>query len=1061
MPHSNILYHMDAMASSINYSRNCNLLSNQFRGIALFFFVGFVFFNHPVFAQNTSITSPQRLSQIISPSSPELAFGDRNLQGLMWNSPTEIKEQELKKLALLNKLSIMKLTNDRFPEVTKGISQLEKLIGQLPITGRVILPQQDPRWLEVHPEYDPVLSSKDTLRLPPESRWVTVIRDDGRVCQLPFRSKVFTQHYTTLCDIKDDALSSWAWVVQADGRYQKVGLSSWNQSAQISPSPGSWIWAPSSPKLFRQTIDSLPWTAKRHYTDEFSESFAAFLATQGPSDAKEINSLLKADRSIIDSPLMLVQSQRNEPTDLNPTASDWGSIGLMQTPSARMLPAGSALINYTHVTPYTNYNFLLQPFDSLETTFRYTTDTNHAYGSNDLSGNQSYLDKSIDIKLRLLEENATLPQLAVGIRDVTGTGLFSGEYLVANKRYNNVDFSLGLAWGYMGNRGNVKNPLSIFGSGFSSRPTADVGQGGNFSFGTYFHGPAALIGGVQYQTPIPRLSLKVELDGNNYQNEPFGDTFSQRIPLNFGAVYRWDNANLSIGIERGNTAMISVSFFDNLSKLSTPKLSEPAPIPVNYQAIQSPFGTRNIDPRQVDSSVMQANILSTSNIPLNPESTEITNKATSTSSKVLPIADQLPTLDIATIGKSIQNQSGWRLKSIQMNEKRWVVTLDDVDGVYFKDRINRVISVLHRDAPSSITTFELRYQHHQLKLQKQIVNRQAWMLKQQQLLPPSYAAMSTPSTEEYPGVSPSISLFGSSSKGDVTTKSYASESAPVEAESASPWSASTGLGFQQNIGGPNGYLFAFSAVAQGNVRLWSGAWVNGFLNLRLLDNYDNFTYDAPSNLPRVRTYIREYLTTSRITLPNLQATQVMKLGDSHYFSAYGGLLESMFGGVGGEWLYRPLNSSIAVGIDINEVRQRDFNQGFSFLDYQVFTGHLTTYWQTDWQNVLVKASVGQYLAGDRGVTLDVSRSFENGVRMGAYATKTNVSAADYGEGSFDKGIYVAIPFDAFFTKHTAETANLLWSPLIRDGGAKLSRQYPLYELTKMRDQQVMQFGPPK
>ena len=96
MPHSNILYHMDAMASSINHSQDCNLLSNRFGRMMLFFFVGFVLFNHPVFAQNGSITSPQRLSQIISPSSPELAFGDHNLHGLMWNSPAEIKDQELK-----------------------------------------------------------------------------------------------------------------------------------------------------------------------------------------------------------------------------------------------------------------------------------------------------------------------------------------------------------------------------------------------------------------------------------------------------------------------------------------------------------------------------------------------------------------------------------------------------------------------------------------------------------------------------------------------------------------------------------------------------------------------------------------------------------------------------------------------------------------------------------------------------------------------------------------------------------------------------------------------------
>jgi Exopolysaccharide biosynthesis protein YbjH len=166
----------------------------------------------------------------------------------------------------------------------------------------------------------------------------------------------------------------------------------------------------------------------------------------------------------------------------------------------------------------------------------------------------------------------------------------------------------------------------------------------------------------------------------------------------------------------------------------------------------------------------------------------------------------------------------------------------------------------------------------------------------------------------------------------------------------------------------------------------------------------------------------------------------------------------MFGGVGGEWLYRPLNSSLAVGVDANLVRQRDFEQRFTFRDYQVFTGHVTGYWQTGWENVLAKLSFGQYLAGDRGYTVDLSKAFSNGVRMGAYFTRTNVSAEQFGEGSFDKGIYVSIPFDAFFTKYTSDTATIMYNPLIRDGGAKLMRMYPLYNLTNMVDQQALWFG---
>ena len=110
---------------------------------------------------------------------------------------------------------------------------------------------------------------------------------------------------------------------------------------------------------------------------------------------------------------------------------------------------------------------------------------------------------------------------------------------------------------------------------------------------------------------------------------------------------------------------------------------------------------------------------------------------------------------------------------------------------------------------------------------------------------------------------------------------------------------------------------------------------------------------------------------------------------------------------------------------------------------------------------MVQASVGQYLAKDKGGTLDFSRLFDNGLRMGAYFTKTNLSAAEFGEGSFDKGIYFSIPFDAFFTKHSGSIASVLYRPLYRDGGAKLGRAYPLIDLTSQRHQSALTIGPPK
>jgi len=180
---------------------------------------------------------------------------------------------------------------------------------------------------------------------------------------------------------------------------------------------------------------------------------------------------------------------------------------------------------------------------------------------------------------------------------------------------------------------------------------------------------------------------------------------------------------------------------------------------------------------------------------------------------------------------------------------------------------------------------------------------------------------------------------------------------------------------------------------------------------------------------------------------------------------YGGYLESMFAGVGGEWLYRPFASRWAFGVDANLVQQRNFRQDLGFGDagdqtgYRVATGHASLYWDTGWNNVVANLSAGRYLAKDLGVTVALSRVFQNGVTLGAFFTKTNVSAEKFGEGSFDKGVYLSVPFDTFLTRTSNTVANVVWKPVTRDGGAKLNRRVELYDLTNARDDRALLFKP--
>lgn len=119
--------------------------------------------------------------------------------------------------------------------------------------------------------------------------------------------------------------------------------------------------------------------------------------------------------------------------------SDFGGVGLLQMPTARMADNGEFSGNYRDNDQYRRWSVSLQPFDWLETTLRYTDTRTILYSSDpDFSGNQTQKDKGIDVKARLWRESYFLPQMALGVRDFTGTGLFDSEYLAASKRLGKV-----------------------------------------------------------------------------------------------------------------------------------------------------------------------------------------------------------------------------------------------------------------------------------------------------------------------------------------------------------------------------------------------------------------------------------------------------------------------------------------------------------------------------------------------------------------------------------------------------------------------------------------------
>ena len=76
-----------------------------------------------------------------------------------------------------------------------------------------------------------------------------------------------------------------------------------------------------------------------------------------------------------------------------------------------------------------------------------------------------------------------------------------------------------------------------------------------------------------------------------------------------------------------------------------------------------------------------------------------------------------------------------------------------------------------------------------------------------------------------------------------------------------------------------------------------------------------------------------------------------------------------YGGVGAGFVYRDISKPWYISGDFYWVKQRDFNQRFSFRDYETFTGHLDFVWDTPINGVEILSGEGFWQKIQRTVNL--------------------------------------------------------------------------------------------
>ena len=282
-----------------------------------------------------------------------------------------------------------------------------------------------------------------------------------------------------------------------------------------------------------------------------------------------------------------------------PSLNLYGVTGLIDMPSAQSQPDGQVSLSYSQFGETSRRNFSFQVLPRVSGTLRYSTIKNWGQRNDEGVYDPSYdlSDRSFDLQFQLLNEDRDgwVPSLAIGLRDFLGTGVYSSEYIVATKTVAE-DFTVtgGIGWGRLSGVGGFKNPFCAISSSFCDREN-NYGQGGNVSYGTFFHGEdAALFGGVEWRTPIEKLTLKAEYSSDAYEREQRSpaSTFKRKSPFNFGAEYRW-REGVTVGgyYMYGDTIGFNIALSGNPNDPLTPQDLGTGPLPVVARAPDAPQGT--------------------------------------------------------------------------------------------------------------------------------------------------------------------------------------------------------------------------------------------------------------------------------------------------------------------------------------------------------------------------------------------------------------------------------------------------------------------------------------
>ena len=641
-------------------------------------------------------------------------------------------------------------------------------------------------------------------------------------------------------------------------------------------------------------------------------------------------------------------------------------------PSAEVRDEGTVSVTFNRNDIWKIGTLSVSPFNWLEASYFYYRPSDLKWDGTGKPGD--YLDKGFNVKFIYQPKNKYMPNLAIGLDDFAGTGFFTREYIVSTTNINKSKFTLGLGWGKFVGDDSFKNPFQGLSERFKTRPNVskDLGFGGTPSYNLWFRGDAAIFGGFEYS--VPKISnLKFKIE---YDPFNYFDLSANNRP-DASIELRQKNSDFNYGFSYPINKYMTIDA--SYIKGNTFNLNFTIALTFNDRLSSKPDFRPEIvkkSPVTKNKKIFYEDLLENlNNNRLFLQTASLTDKK----------------LDIAI--STSDHRNSIRSSSYASHIAKHVADLNEIDlSIINISNINAGIELNNISYISSHLKEDFKTPIEIIKYYTELDSGD----------PKGYEENEFKPKIEFPVIFSSI--------------------APT---------------IVSHIGNPEKVYYGGLVLQHiSEVQFKRNLLFTTELNYSIYQNFEDTISGPGSNMTHVRTDIVQYLKEDDLRIKRMQLDYIWSPKKNFYSKITGGIFESMYGGIGGEFLYKPFNKNYLIGFDLFYVKQRTFEQRFSFRDYKTSTGHINFGYLLP-LGIEANLSIGRYLAKDDGYTLDLSRKTSSGFQAGIYFTRTDVPASLFGEGSFDKGFYFQFPMDLLSGEYKGNYSSFKLSPLTRDGGAKL------------------------